>query len=252
MLRANPYRWWNVIAFAAMLTVNILSNALPIGGRTTQEISNQYYIYLTPAGYAFSIWSVIYILLAGFVIYQLRKDTGTRDSVLAVGIWFILSCLFNIAWLLLWHNLQIEWSVGAMLLLLLSVFIIYRKTQRILRPTTGETWLVKLPFSLYTGWVSAAFLVNLGIVIYKNGWSPFGLSQEGCSIVLLCLGAVLAAAISYPSLDSILPLVFVWAYTAIGIEHSDVEGILMTSLGLAVILVVYAIWLFLIRNRGRD
>lgn len=251
MYRTNPFRWWNALAYAAVITVNILSNALPLGGRSTKEISDQFYIYMTPAGYAFIIWSLIYLLLGGFVIYQIRRDTGTRDSIRYIGIWFILSCVFNMTWLFLWHYLYIEWSVIAMLFLVISVGIIYRKTRRIASPTTGEKLLVKLPFSIYLGWICAAFLVNVGIVIHKNGWSPLGLTELGWSIALLCIGAVIAFLISYPSRDSILPLVFVWAYIAIAVEHKDVDRILLTSFILAAILFIYSIWLFFTRNRAR-
>lgn len=252
MYRTNTYRWWNVIAFLAVITVNILSNTLPLGGRSTKEISDQFYINITPAGYAFIIWSVIYILLGGFVIYQLRRETGTRDSVLSISIWFVLSCLFNMTWLFLWHYLYIEWSVAAMLMLVITVSVIYRKTRRISYPTTGEMLLIRLPFSIYLGWVCAAFLVNVGIVIHKNGWSPLGLTELGWSIALLCIGAILALLISYPSRDSILPLVFVWAYISIAIEHKDVDKILITSFILAAILFIYAIWLFFVRSRERN
>ncbi|WP_054957432.1 tryptophan-rich sensory protein [Paenibacillus dakarensis] len=252
MYRTNSYRWWNVLAFIAVITVNILSNLLPLGGRSTGEISDQFYILMTPAGYAFMIWTVIYILLGGFTIYQLRRDTGTRDSVLSVGIWFILSCVFNMAWLFLWHYLYIEWSVIAMLLLVLSVGVIYRRTRRISFPTTGETLLVRLPFSIYLGWISAAFLVNVGIVIHKNGWSPLGLTELGWSIALLCIGGLLALLISFPSRDSILPLIFVWAYIAIAVEHKETDLILLTAFIVAAILFIYSVWLFFARNRARD
>ncbi|MFD1910118.1 hypothetical protein ACFSQ7_48440 [Paenibacillus rhizoplanae] len=55
----------------------------------------------------------------------------------------MLSCLFNMGWLLLWHYLYIELSLVAMVLLLLSLIVIYRKTRFIADPTTGEKWLVK-------------------------------------------------------------------------------------------------------------
>ncbi|WP_422659622.1 tryptophan-rich sensory protein [Paenibacillus sp. EC2-1] len=252
MYRTNPFRWWNALAYAAVITVNILSNALPLGGRSTKEISDMYYIYMTPAGYAFIIWSLIYLLLGGFVIYQIRRDTGTRDSIRHIGVWFILSCVFNMTWLFLWHYLYIEWSVIAMLLLVISVGIIYRKTRHIAYPTTGEKLLVKLPFSIYLGWICAAFLVNVGIVIHKNGWSPLGLTELGWSITLLCIGAVIAFLISYPSRDSILPLVFVWAYIAIAVEHKDVDRILLTAFILAAVLFIYSIWLFFTRNKARN
>ncbi|WP_106769057.1 tryptophan-rich sensory protein [Paenibacillus faecalis] len=249
MYRTNSFRWWNIVAFAAVIAVNILSSTLPLGGRTIKQISDQYYIYITPASYAFMIWSLIYVLLAGFLIYQWRRDTGIRDSVRSIGIWFILSCIFNISWLILWHYLYIEWSVGMMLLLVLSVGVIYYKTRSIHYPTTGEKLFVKLPFSIYLGWVCSAFLVNIGIVIHKNGWSIFGLTEIGWSTALLCTGAVLAILISYPYRDYMLPLVFVWAYIAISTEHKDVDQILLSSFVLAAILFIYAIWLFFIRRK---
>lgn len=251
MYRNNPFRWWNVLAYVAVIVLNILSNTLPLGGRSTKDISDQFYIYMTPAGYAFIIWSLIYILLGGFVIYQLRRDTGTRDSVRSIGIWFILSCIFNMTWLFLWHYLYIEWSVFAMLLLVISVGVIYGKTRKITYPTIGEKLLIRLPFSIYLGWICAAFLVNIGIVIHKNGWSPLGLTELGWSIALLCIGAVVALLISYPFRDSILPLVFVWAYIAIAVEHKDVDQIMVTSFVLAAVLFIYAIWIFFIRNKNR-
>lgn len=252
MYRTNRYRWWNVIAFAAVIAVNVLANALPIGGRTTGEISNMFYTAITPAGYAFSIWSLIYLLLACFVVYQLRRFTGTRDSVLSVGIWFILSCVFNITWILLWHYLLIEWSVAAMLGLLLTLWVIYLKTRRIDYPSAGEVWFVKLPFSLYFGWVCAAFLVNIAVLAHKNGWSLFGLSEVGLGVMLLSIGAVLALLISFRFRDAVLPLVFVWAYTAIAVGHQDTDKILMSASIFAVLLFASTLWLIISRARERD
>lgn len=252
MYRTNRYRWWNVIAFAAVIAVNVLANVLPIGGRTTGEISDRFYTEITPAGYAFSIWSLIYLLLAGFVVYQFRRFTGTRDSVLSIGIWFILSCVFNIAWLLLWHYLIIEWSVLAMLLLLLTLWIIYRRTRRIEYPSAGEVWLVKLPFSIYFGWICAAFLVNIAVIAHNNSWSLFGMSETALGIVLLAIGAAAALLISFRYRDAVLPLVFVWAYTAIANEHKDMDKIMVSAFILAAILFISALWLAISRARERD
>ncbi|MGG3284142.1 tryptophan-rich sensory protein [Paenibacillus solani] len=249
MYRTNTYRWWNLLFFAGVITVNVLSMVLPLGGRTTGEISDMYYTPITPAGYAFSIWSLIYIMLLLFVIYQLRRDTGNRDSVRAIGPWFILSCVFNMTWLVLWHYLYIEWSVIAMLLLLVTLWILHARTQAISYPTTGEKWLLKLPFSLYIGWVSPAFIVNVAIVLQKNGWNPFGMDETTTGIVLLCIGALLALLISLRYRDSIVPLVFTWAYVAIAAEHRETDSILMSAFVISVILLVYAIWLFFTRNR---
>ena len=52
--------------------------------------------------------------------------------------------------------------------------------------------------------------------------------------------------------DSIYPLVFVWTYVAIATGHPDHEKVWLAALILAAIILVYALWLFLARNRDRD
>ncbi|QUL55482.1 tryptophan-rich sensory protein [Paenibacillus tritici] len=252
MTRTNPYKWGNLLLFLGVIAVNTLSVTLPLGGNSTGEISDRYHTDLTPAGYAFSIWSLIYLLLAGFIIYQFRSDTGGRDSVQRIGIWFMLSCIFNMGWLLLWHYLYIELSLVVMLLLLISLIVIYRRTRSIADPTTGETWLVKLPFSIYLGWISVATIVNVSVVLVKNNWDGFGLSASLWAVIMLCVGTVLAVLVSYPYRDSIYPLVFVWAYIAIALEHQDTESIFFTGLIAAGLLLLYSIWLLLTPRRTRS
>ncbi|GAB6992074.1 TspO/MBR family protein [Paenibacillus pini] len=252
MLRRNPYKWWNVLAFIAVLVINGLASTTILGGRQTGEISDMYPTLLTPAGYAFMIWGLIYLLLLGFIIYQSKRSSETRDSVLSIGPWFIISCLLNVGWLLLWQYLYIELSVVVMALLLISLIVLYLKTRRIHYPTLGEMWLVKLPFSLYLGWISVATIVNVGVALEKNNWDGFGLSDATWAIIMLIVGTVLAVLVSFPYRDSIYPLVFVWAYIAIAVKHQDTNNVFITALIAAGFLFIYLIWLFFIRNRDRD
>ncbi|OMF24570.1 tryptophan-rich sensory protein [Paenibacillus sp. FSL H8-0259] len=252
MRRSNPYKWWNLLLYLGVLAVNTLSVTLPLGGNSTGEISDRYHTYLTPAGYAFSIWSLIYLLLAGFIIYQFRSDTGGRDSVQRIGIWFMLSCIFNMGWLFLWHYLYIELSLVVMVLMLVSLIVIYRRTRSIPDPTSGEKWLVRLPFSIYLGWISVATIVNVSIVLEKNNWDGFGLSDSLWAVIILCVGAVLAVIVSFPHRDSIYPLVFVWAFIAIAIEQKDTDNIFFTGLIAAGLLLLYSIWLLLTPPRTRS
>ncbi|KAI7263768.1 hypothetical protein KC345_g9041 [Hortaea werneckii] len=235
-----------------MITVNTLAVTLPLGGNSTGEISDRYHTYITPAGYAFSIWSLIYLLLAGFIIYQFRSDTAGRDSVQRIGIWFVLSCIFNMGWLFLWQYLYIELSLAAMVLMLISLIVIYRRTRSIPDATTGEKWLIKLPFSTYLGWISVATIVNVSIVLDKNNWDGFGLSDSLWAVIMLCTGVLLAVIVSFPYRDSIYPLVFVWAYIAISIEHKGTDNIVFTGLIAAGLLLLYSIWLLLTPPRIRS
>lgn len=252
MRRSNPYKWWNLLFYLGMIVTNILSVALPLGGNSTKEISDKYQTYITPAGYAFSIWSLIYLLLAGFIVYQFREHTGSRDSVTSLGPWFVLSCIFNMGWLFLWHYLYIELSLVSMVLMLVTLIIIYRRTRGITDPTPGEKWLIKLPFSIYLGWISVATIVNVSVVLEKNNWDGFGLSDPAWAVIMLCVGTLLAVIVSFPHRDSIYPLVFVWAFIAIALEHRDTGNVFVTASIAAGLLLLYSIWLLLTpRRRSR-
>ena len=68
----------NILAFLLVLVVNGLANALPLGGNTTGDISARYPNLFVPAGLTFSIWGVIYLALAAFILYQARDLFSSR------------------------------------------------------------------------------------------------------------------------------------------------------------------------------
>jgi len=64
-------RWSNILAFILTVIVNGLAGSTTIlGGKVTADISNANPTLITPAGYVFAIWGVIYVLLGAFVVYQ--------------------------------------------------------------------------------------------------------------------------------------------------------------------------------------
>jgi hypothetical protein len=69
----------NWLALILMLTVNTLANTLPINGYNTGQVSAFYPNLFVPDGFTFSIWSVIYLLLIGFVVISTK--------------WLVDSCL---------------------------------------------------------------------------------------------------------------------------------------------------------------
>ena len=113
----------NLLALACVLTVNTLAIVLPINGMGTGELSDLYPSLFTPAGFTFSIWSVIYFLLIGFVIVQSR--ILSKPYFTELSLWFLLSSLANISWILAWHYLFIYASVLIMLILLFSLTRIF-------------------------------------------------------------------------------------------------------------------------------
>ncbi|HEY2492095.1 MAG TPA: tryptophan-rich sensory protein, partial [Paenibacillus sp.] len=83
-------------------------------------------------------------------------------------------------------------------------------------------------------------------------WGAFGISVIAWSVIMLCVGGILAILVSFPYRDSAFPLVFVWAYIAIAMKQREIDNVFLAACIIVAILFLYAIWLFFIRNRDRD
>ena len=245
--RGSPVlRWVVVIGFLGLLVMNVLAVRLPLAGRTTGEISALFPVSLTPAGYAFSIWSLIYAALAGFVIYQAlpRQNSGRLDGLRVL---FLLSCILNVAWLVAWHNLFIPLSLLLMLGLLVVLVLSYREA-RSLPVGRLATWFVRLPFSLYLGWISVATLVNVAVVLYD--WGPLRTPwlDRIWTLLALALLTVVVRLVLERWRDLAYALVGLWAVVAIFVESFGAPLVAVAS---AVSALIIAIALFAhLRGRG--
>ncbi|MFF2889649.1 tryptophan-rich sensory protein [Paenibacillus sp. NPDC057967] len=246
------YAWLNLIGFVGMIIVNFLANKLPIGGKTTGEISGQHPVLVTPAGYAFSIWSIIYMLLFLFVIYGFTKDGRASSRVSAIGVFFFLSCLFNIGWLLLWHYEQLTSSVFMMFALLITLGIVYGNINRTQPARQAERWSVRLPFSIYLGWICVATIVNVAVALSAGGWDGFGLADTMWAIIMLGIATVVALAMGLWYRDVASMLVFIWAFIAIGIKQQAYPEVAYTSYALAALLVLVALFIVVKMVKGTE
>ena len=144
--------WANIVAFIITLIVNGLSNTTLIGGRTTAEVSNSYPTLITPAGYVFAIWGIIYILLGVFLVYQVlpsQKDSPFQQQIDGL---FILISVFNVVWLFFWQSELLPISVVIIFAFLASLIAIYLRLN-IGRSNVSlkEKLCVHVPFSVYLG-----------------------------------------------------------------------------------------------------
>ncbi|NLY88301.1 MAG: hypothetical protein GX085_01570 [Firmicutes bacterium] len=74
----------DIPAFVVMVTLNLAAAFLPLNGQTTGEVARSYPSLFIPAGFVFAIWWMIYLLLAGFIIWQvqgLSRGKTTRQQV---------------------------------------------------------------------------------------------------------------------------------------------------------------------------
>jgi len=239
----------NVVALVAVLVVNYMAGSVGINGYTSGEVSDTIQSLFTPAGYVFAIWGLIYLGLGAFAVYQALPAQRAKSFIEQIGYWFVVSCLFNITWLFLWHYLQFPLSMLAMLGLLGSLIAIYLRLDigRGFAPGQ-EKLLVRVPFSVYLGWISVATIANASIVLYTLGWNGFGIAPVIWTVLMVVIAAVLAIATIVLRNDIAFALVIVWALIGIAVARAGVQAIVIAA-GLSALAVVIAIVWRLVRNK---
>jgi len=226
---ASPYRPKTVLrilvalSVVGMITMNALANILPFFGRGTGEVSALYPTLVTPAGYVFAIWGLIYIALLAYSAAQFIKPLAADPLPDALAWPLIVSNVANVVWLLLWHSLNIYWSVPVMLVLLGSLIVAYRIARRDKTrvPSALERWAVRAPLGLYLGWVSVATIANVSGALYAAKWTGWGIPAEWWGVVVLVVGAVLAFLGLLRERDGVFAGVFVWAFAGIAVASAS-------------------------------
>ncbi len=210
-------KWLAVISYLAMIIINVIANTVGINGKTTAEISNQIEVLSTPAGYVFSIWAVIYLLLAIWLFQQLRLPTN-EQSKSRIDL-FIITTIYNVSWLLSWHYSYFLLSVAIMICLLISLIMLY-----VSYPAGNVRFSGRLPFSIYLGWISVALMVNISYVLKYYEWNGFGIAEQTWAQILLLLATLLAAYIRVQNRDFLFSLVVIWAFIGIAVKNGMDAG----------------------------
>lgn len=230
-------KYLNLVAFVFMITMNYLANALPLNGKTTGQLSDQYPNLFTPAGITFSIWGVIYLLLLVFIIVQLWDSQ--QKLVSSLGWVFVISSVFNGLWIAAWHYERTGLSVLIMLGLLASLIFI---NQRL----SGLPFSIsKLAFGIYLGWICIATIANITALLVSLNWGGFSIPAEVWTIALISVGAIIVIVTMYRLNNPWLALAVAWAFAGIIIKRqADYQSIVIASAAALALVLITALWLF--------
>lgn len=208
----------NWFLFIVVIATNALANILPINGYNTGQISGFYPNYFVPAGFTFSIWGIIYLLLLNYSIsftyFTIRKLTfpEIQKYLDAITPYYWATCILNASWILAWHYLQAGLSVLIMLAFLyclISLFLIMQKEATTMKPL--YQFLLKTPFSVYLGWISVATIANITALLVSLKWNGFGVDPIHWTLVMIFIAIVLSVYFVTQFKNIAYPLVVVWA-----------------------------------------
>ena len=242
MVAANSglLKWLNLVAFALTVLVNSLAGSTTIlGGKLTSQISDANPTLITPAGYVFSIWGIIYVLLGVFVVFQALPSQKGKDYQGRVGWLFVLSSLLNIFWLFLWQFEYLSLSVVLMFLLLATLIAIYLRLN-IGKSTVSlrEKLAIHVPFSVYLGWITIASIADVAVTLVSVGWDGFGISQETWAALIIIIALVISLLVIVTRKDVAYGLVIVWASVGIAVKQSGNQNIVMIAETSAIIVAI--------------
>jgi len=240
-----------VVVILATITINALANALPLNGQNTGQISDRFQVYFVPAGYVFAIWGLIYIGLLAYAVFQALPSQKDNPRLQATGWWVVLGGLANSMWIFLWHYEQFVGTLGAMLILLNTLIITYLNlgTGKTKVPS-AETWAVRVPFSIYLGWITVATVANISDVLDFLKWNQFGISDAVWMVVILGAVVAIGGLMNFLRRDVAYTAVLLWALAGIAAKFPQ-EGLVTIAIWVAFGLVAATlVAAFLIKRRA--
>lgn len=243
----------NAISVVFALSVNYLSQAFQINGNTVGGLSDEYANLFTPAGYAFSIWGLIFLGMIAYAAHQLY-DAFTQeqpvDHIQKGGIWFALANGFNGLWVVAWLYEYTGTSVIIMVALLFSLLKVVlngnmTRWDAPLKIIAFHWW----PICIYVGWISVALIANVSAYLAKIGWEGGPLSEEQWTIIMIAVATLLNLVVMITRSMREFAAVGIWSLMAIYVRHADsLQSVALSALAGAIILGI-AVTIHAYRNR---
>jgi hypothetical protein len=213
----------STLALFIALFINTLASFSAFNGLNTGEVSDLYPSLLTPTGFTFSIWGVIYSALIYFSVDQIRtiqtlEFSTSRERIFKVHGWYFLISMLNAMWIILWQYQIIFGSmivIIAMLYALIQIVLLLRK----------QSFLLRLPFSLYAGWITVATVANMTTYLISTDYVSnvtIAWNQPGAviqTVMLLIILTAIAAVWIVREKDVVIGGVVIWTLLGIAYRH---------------------------------
>lgn len=231
----------NTITFVLMLFVNYASSTGIFVNTTVADIAHKYDTLFVPADYAFIIWSVIFLLCAGFVIHQwtlIKNDT--KKYIQRTGLWFAISNISNTLWVYCWVHEWLGLSVILILTLLLSLIILVIKLRLELDDEPVRTILfVWWPIAIYTGWIMVATIACIASWLVYINWNGFNMAPDFWCMIMIIIASLLYVFLIRKRNLRESAGVGLWAFIAIAIRQwNEHKNIAITAIIVSAILFI--------------
>ncbi|MFY7987287.1 MAG: tryptophan-rich sensory protein [Flavobacterium sp.] len=240
------YKFYKILLFIAtafMLYCNYLTGSGNYHNSSIGAVSAQYQTLLTPPGYTFGIWSLIFLFQIGFSVYLLVKPTLPLDKIKKVMAVLIVHHVANATWGFLFID---GYTTVALLSIVTQVLCLLYAADRLLsEPNESFTYAKYLAWApaLNLGWVTLATVLNAAIVCLKSGFEFFKTLEQPIAIVMAVVGTAIVFQIFYHRVKTIIVILpALWAFGTRAAESEIPVAIQITLLLCALALVAGYFW----------
>lgn len=212
-------------------------------GQTPAEFSADSDATLRVAGYAFSIWGVIYLGLIAYGVYQVWPKTPETPLLRRLA-WPSVMALVGIAvWIFAaafdWEGMTIALIVGSAVVLILPLMSL---GSDMAAAPLRERALVVWPLGLLAGWLTIASSVNILTVVTGNGMLPAALPPTGWAILAVAVVVGVALLVTARTRLLAYPIPIVWGLIAVfAAEQQRNPTLAFTAMGAAILLAIAAV-----------
>lgn len=230
-----------VAFFVVMIVFNILSNSASVWPfkHSNSEISRMYPTVITPAGFTFSVWGVIYAFIGLYVVYQLLPAQRENPFLKRVAYLQCANFGLNSLWLVVFSNMQLWLSV---FVIVANLYVLYRAHQVLGIGLRKVSLLEKIcchaAVSTNLSWVLVANLANLTLTLKANGFD----APSDWAVAWIVFAGVVALYVALTRADTAYIAVYLWASFGIASNHKDDDTIYsVTVFCAAVVALVFVV-----------
>ena len=228
-------RKWVIGYFIAFVIMIIMNYSV---GSSVGNVADDNPTIIQPAGFAFAIWGLIYILIFIWMIKLFFSKNDKTSVVERLTYWPIINFILNGVWIVTFTQ---QWMIISTIVILALLFTLFRMHAII--SAEPYHWYDRLPLSIYFGWVTIASIVNIFTVFSSYNMESFlGMSELAWTIIAIVAAALIGVFIAWFFNDWLYPLVLIWPFFGIFMESGDISAGLNISLAAtSLILVIVAV-----------
>jgi len=173
---------------------------------------------IAPATPAFSVWSVIYLGLIVYAVWQLLPGQSSAERHRRLGYWIAASLVLNAFWIL---SIQFDLlPLSVPIIVVLLAVLVQAFLQAIAYPPTSvaDGIITDATIGLYLGWVCVATAANVTALLVASGFTGWGLAPELWSVVVVAVAAAVGVVLAVVSRGRISPaLTLAWGLTWVAV-----------------------------------